>query len=219
VWLEKPACTSLEDFEVLRRLSTENQRILHVDYLYLFNPLIHQIKELIQSSEIISFHAVRMNQNHIGASSGFHEQIDLIYDLGVHDLSIFSFLVPQVKRFQFKHQIDSKNHVLILFGRLDQIDVRIELSWKHTHKVRQLLITLLNGIIIEFTLDDQGCEVLNVFEIGGIEQIQYQQQFDSLKQSLLHFYLNISKMDDDQTLLDVASDVHKAIQIGFRLNM
>ncbi len=135
VWLEKPACTNMKDFESLNDLATQYQCILHIDYLYIFNPLIHTIKKLIKGEKIISFHSIRTNQNHIGASSGLGNTLDLMYDLGVHDLSILKYICDHLEMIDIQMNIKSNFNMLDLeilklnLENASKIDIKIHLNW------------------------------------------------------------------------------------------
>jgi predicted dehydrogenase len=226
VWLEKPACTNLKDFERLNHLATQYQCILHVDYLYIFNPLIHTIKKLIKDEKIISFHSIRTNQNHIGASSGLGDTLDLIYDLGVHDLSILKYICDDLEMIDIQINIKSNlNMVDLEILKLNlkndsEIDIKIHLNWQGLHKTRSIKINTDRKELI-LTLDSCHKEMLLVKDLDQEIDHEFKKvdvlsldvlSLDVLSLSINAFYEQIKSNTQDQMILKIASAIHQSIE-------
>jgi hypothetical protein len=224
IWLEKPACTNLEDFEILKKLAEKNNCILHIDYLYLFNPFIHLIKDLIKDEQLISFHSIRTNQNHVGASSGLGHSLDLIYDLGVHDLSILQYICHDLNMIPLQMKIQSRENIVDLeMLKLDldhnlKIDIKIHLNWQGLQKNRTIKICTDRKELI-FTLDSFYQELLllkdlhqeTYQEIVHIDVMNDSKNMDILGLSIEVFYQQIRTNTQNQMILDVTSMIHRNI--------
>ena len=88
VLVEKPLAATVEKCEQMIALAEERDRILMVGHLFLFNPGIRHIKEMLDASkvgQVISIHATRTNLGPV------RTDVNALWDLGTHDLSIFRY--------------------------------------------------------------------------------------------------------------------------------
>ncbi len=95
VLLEKPLADSVREAELLVRRAGEARRILMVDHTYLFSPAVHKIKELVdrgEFGEIFYIDSVRINLGQ------FQSDINVLWDLAPHDLSIIDYLLGRMPR-------------------------------------------------------------------------------------------------------------------------
>ena len=96
LWLEKPCGVARHELEALIKRSQHAQRALHLGYLHLHHPHISQFvtqaRALKRDSQPLHFQAWRENDCPHGASSG--KRLDVLYDLGVHDLSLLKLIAP-----------------------------------------------------------------------------------------------------------------------------
>src|SRR4030042_1993437 len=91
VWLEKPMTEKVEQAEDLTELAEKNRRILHVDHTFVYTGAVRKIKELIDKGELgnlIYYDSTRVN---LGL---FQQDVDVIWDLAAHDLSIIDYVIP-----------------------------------------------------------------------------------------------------------------------------
>jgi len=94
VWLEKPMTENVEQGESLISLANEQGRVLLVDHTFVYTGAVRKIKELIDRDELgdlIYYDSTRAN---LGL---FQQDVDVIWDLAPHDLSIMDFLMPYKK--------------------------------------------------------------------------------------------------------------------------
>jgi predicted dehydrogenase len=92
VLVEKPLSISSAEAAELVRIAEENDRILAVDHTFLFTGAVRKIKEIVASDDlgrIIYIDSVRIN---LGM---FQHDVNVIYDLAPHDLSIVCYLIDQ----------------------------------------------------------------------------------------------------------------------------
>ena len=92
IFVEKPMTFSVEEAELLVALAKKNNRILMVDHTFLFTGAVKKIKELVDCKSVGDFYyydSVRIN---LGL---FQHDVNVIWDLAPHDLSILMYLVDK----------------------------------------------------------------------------------------------------------------------------
>ena len=90
VMIEKPIAGSSEQALDLIERAERNKRVLMVDHTFIYTSAVRKIRDLIDSGEIgdiLYFDSVRVN---LGL---FQRDINVIWDLAPHDLSIMDFLL------------------------------------------------------------------------------------------------------------------------------
>jgi predicted dehydrogenase len=91
VLVEKPLTPSAADGEKLASLALESGLILMCDHTYCYTPAVQRIRELIRSRAIgdVQFiDSVRINLGLV------QPDVDVLWDLAPHDLSILDFVLP-----------------------------------------------------------------------------------------------------------------------------
>ncbi|BCL61017.1 oxidoreductase [Desulfomarina profundi] len=89
VLIEKPICQTAEQGEKLVRLAEQHAVQLMCDHTFCYTGAVRKIKEYIESGElgqILYYDSVRVN---LGL---FQSDVNVIWDLAVHDLAIVDFL-------------------------------------------------------------------------------------------------------------------------------
>lgn len=95
VLIEKPMTRTVAESEELIAIAEKRGLVLMVDHTFIYTGAVRKIKELIDVGELGSLYyydSVRVN---LGL---FQHDIDVLWDLAPHDLSILTFLVPQAPR-------------------------------------------------------------------------------------------------------------------------
>ena len=90
VMIEKPLADSAENALALVDLARRVNRVLMVDHTFIYTSAVRKIRELIDSGElgdVLYFDSVRIN---LGL---FQKDINVIWDLAPHDLSIMDYLL------------------------------------------------------------------------------------------------------------------------------
>ena len=91
VWLEKPMTETVAQAEALIELAQKKQKVLLVDHTFVYTGAVRKIKELIDQGELgelIYYDSTRVN---LGL---FQQDVNVIWDLAPHDISIMDFLMP-----------------------------------------------------------------------------------------------------------------------------
>lgn len=92
VLIEKPLASSVPEGEALVALASEHNLQLMCDHTFCYTGAVRKIKEIIQSEvlgELLYFDSVRIN---LGL---FQKDINVVWDLAPHDLSILDYLVDK----------------------------------------------------------------------------------------------------------------------------
>ncbi len=91
IWVEKPfTSTSAQAEELIELAENKNLRIF-VDHTFIYNGAVRKMKELVDNGElgnILYFDSERIN---LGL---FQRDINAVWDLAPHDLSIMNFILP-----------------------------------------------------------------------------------------------------------------------------
>ncbi|MBC8478261.1 MAG: Gfo/Idh/MocA family oxidoreductase [Candidatus Delongbacteria bacterium] len=92
VLIEKPMTTTSEQAEKLIALADANKLSLHVDHTFIYTGAVRKMRDIIQSGELGAiryYDSVRVN---LGL---FQHDINVIWDLAPHDISIMSYLLEE----------------------------------------------------------------------------------------------------------------------------
>jgi predicted dehydrogenase len=91
IWVEKPfTSTSAQAEEIISIADRKNLKIF-VDHTFIYNGAVRKMKELVESDElgnVIYFDSERIN---LGL---FQKDVNVIWDLAPHDLSIMNYILP-----------------------------------------------------------------------------------------------------------------------------
>jgi predicted dehydrogenase len=91
VLVEKPLTPSIAEGEKLAALARRSELVLMCDHTYCYTPAVQRIRELIQDGQIgdVQFiDSVRINLGLV------QPDVDVLWDLAPHDLSIMDFVLP-----------------------------------------------------------------------------------------------------------------------------
>ena len=91
VLVEKPITRTVKEAEELIQLAKSRQVVLMVDHTFVYTGAVRRMKEIIEAQELgelYYFDSVRVN---LGL---FQHDIDVIWDLAPHDVSILTYLIP-----------------------------------------------------------------------------------------------------------------------------
>ncbi len=92
VLIEKPIAASSQEAQQLIELARRQNLVLMVGHTFEYHPAIETIKALIESGELGKIHYINSIRGNFGI---FRPDINVIWDLATHDLSIFRYLLNQ----------------------------------------------------------------------------------------------------------------------------
>jgi predicted dehydrogenase len=180
VWLEKPMTEKVEQAEELIELAEKNRRVLHVDHTFVYTGAVRKIRELIDKGELgdlIYYDSTRVN---LGL---FQQDVDVIWDLAPHDISIMDYLMPfkkvAVSATGSKYYgNDMVPKALLTIYMENNIVGHINVSWVSPVKIRQ---TLIGGTAKMILYDDnQPSEKIKVYD-KGVQLVETKEELYHLK--------------------------------------
>jgi predicted dehydrogenase len=92
VLVEKPLTSALSEAVKLSDLAEQLGLVLMCDHTYCYTPAVRRIRELIRSGEIGEIQYVDSVRINLGL---VQPDIDVLWDLAPHDLSILDFVLPE----------------------------------------------------------------------------------------------------------------------------
>jgi predicted dehydrogenase len=142
VLLEKPMTTSVREAEELVRLARLQQRTLMVDHTYLYSPPIQKIKQLIDAGELGDIYYLDSVRINLGL---FQKDVNVLWDLAPHDLSIADFLLGRLPRSvaAMGSSHTGADHEDVAYLNLDfggNLLASFHVNWLSPVKIRHLLI-------------------------------------------------------------------------------
>lgn len=95
VLIEKPLAATVQEARGLIDAAERAGRVLMVDHTYLFSPSVRKIKEVIENDGLGELHYVDSVRINLGL---FQSDVNVIWDLAPHDLSIVDTILGQPAR-------------------------------------------------------------------------------------------------------------------------
>src|SRR4030095_2141614 len=92
VLVEKPITRTVEEAEELIGLAKKRDLILMVDHTFIYTGPVRRMKEIIDAGELGELYYLDSVRVNLGL---FQHDIDVIWDLAPHDVSILTYLIPE----------------------------------------------------------------------------------------------------------------------------
>jgi predicted dehydrogenase len=166
VFIEKPMTCTVAESEKLVEMAAKRDRVLMVDHTFIYTGAVRKIKEIIDAGELGDLYycdAVRVN---LGL---FQYDIDVLWDLASHDLSILTYLVPQMPKFVSATGADHTGRGIVDVAYMtlhynNNFIAHFHVNWLSPVKVRQ---NLIGGSRRMLVYDDmQPSEKVRVYDRG-----------------------------------------------------
>jgi predicted dehydrogenase len=166
VLVEKPLSIAPGDGARLVEEAERRRRILMVDHTFVYTGAVRRIHDLIMSGElgqIFYYDSVRVN---LGL---FQHDVNVIWDLAVHDLSIIDYVLPQrpvavsaTGISHFSGQPENMAYLTLFFD--GPLIAHMHVNWLSPVKVRRTLIGGSRNMIVYDDLEPS--EKLKVYDRG-----------------------------------------------------
>jgi predicted dehydrogenase len=142
ILVEKPLCQSSAECLILEQEAARRNLTLMVGHVFLFNPSILKVKEIIQSGTLGEVFYLEAHRTNLGP---VRQDVNAIWDLTSHDISIFNFLLdayPLDASAVGSKALDGKveDTTFVTFRYPDSILAHAHASWLNPKKVRQITI-------------------------------------------------------------------------------
>jgi predicted dehydrogenase len=166
VLVEKPLAATSEQAQLLIDKAAASRLVLMVDHTFVYTDAVRKMRELIATGalgQIYYYDAVRVN---LGL---FQHDVNVIWDLAIHDLSIMDYVLPAkpiaISATGISHVPGQPENVayITLFFANTQI-AHVHVNWLTPVKVRHTLIGGSEKMILYDDLDPS--EKLKVYDKG-----------------------------------------------------
>lgn len=141
IWVEKPFTSSSKEAEELINIAEQKNLKIFVDHTFIYTGAVRKIKEIIDRGdlgEILYYDSVRVN---LGL---FQNDVNVIWDLGAHDISILNYLIKKKIKEVSAHGIANYyNHENIAHINLyyeNNCFAHFHVNWTSPVKIRNILI-------------------------------------------------------------------------------
>jgi predicted dehydrogenase len=142
ILVEKPLSTSVEQTKELILIAAANKLILMVDHIFLYNPVVRQLKKYITPDFLGKINYIDATRINLGI---YQNDINVLWDLACHDISIINFLteekpqsVSAIGRINPAFGVEDIAY-LFLYYRSGLL-VQINSSWASPVKMRKMII-------------------------------------------------------------------------------
>jgi predicted dehydrogenase len=167
VLVEKPFVLGVEEGEELVELAEKLGRMLMVGHVFLYNPGIRKLKEYMSGpdnlGDVYYLYAARTNLGPI------RQDVNVIWDLAPHDISIFSYLLGRKPLYvnavgsRFLHN-GLEDVAFITLTYPGGVVGHIHVSWANPHRVRQIAVVGSRKRLVFDDLDT--LEKVRIYEKG-----------------------------------------------------
>jgi predicted dehydrogenase len=164
--VEKPLTATAGEAEELIELAERNQRTLMVDHTFVYTGAVRKMKEIVTSGELgdlLYFDSVRIN---LGL---FQKDINVLWDLAPHDLSIMDFLIERqpdavsaIGSCHIEQGIENIAYLMMHFA--DDFIAHFHFNWLAPVKIRRTMIAGSRKMIL---YDDiEPTEKVRIYDKG-----------------------------------------------------
>jgi predicted dehydrogenase len=166
VWVEKPLALNASQASRLVEQADRVDKRLIVDHTFAYTPAVRKIRELVTSDalgQIYYYDSVRVN---LGL---FQHDVDVIWDLAVHDLSIIDYVLPErpvaVSATGMAHVPGEPENIAYITLFFDSsLIAHVHVNWLAPVKVRRALIGGNRKMIVYDDLETS--EKVKVYDKG-----------------------------------------------------
>lgn len=215
VLLEKPMVSTSEEAEILINLAEQKGKVLMIDHTFLYTGAVQKIKSLIDEDAIGKLQYIDSTRINLGL---FQPDVNVLWDLAPHDISILNFLVQEkphsVQATGISHTNNGiENIAYLTVNYQSDIIAHFNCSWTSPVKIRKFLIGGDKKMIL---FDDtEPTEKIRVYDTS---YHYVEKRDDEAKRKVLVDYrvgdIHIPKVPMKEALAGVANDFASAILHG-----
>ena len=177
ILVEKPLANSSDECSRLIDIARRRNLVLQVDHTFPFTGAIKKIKSLLQSKslgKLLYYDSVRIN---LGL---FQNDVNVIGDLAIHDISILDFLIGEDPNFVvangMAHNSEQKENIAYVTLLYDKNFIaNIHVNWLSPIKIRKILIGCDKKMIVYDDLE--LVEKVKIYDKGILSQKDSEQAY------------------------------------------
>ncbi len=148
ILVEKPISLSSTDVIKLQKISKKNKKLIFVDYPFLFSGSINYIKKIIQNKRYGKLLEIESYRE----QAPIRKDVNVVWDLAVHDISILSYLLRQNPKNMKSLKINTVNtpkadtaYINLVYK--NKLNVFIKNSWISPTKIRIMKFKFKKAIV------------------------------------------------------------------------
>ena len=206
VFVEKPFGLDFDRCQYLCRLAAEKNKYIVVGHVFLFNASIIALKKIIQSGDLGEVLHLEGHRTNLGP---VRKDVNAVWDLTSHDLSIFDFLLddlPAEVSCLGSCKLDSKNEdtSYTSFRYKSGVLAHAHASWLNPRKVRQITVVGSKKMAL---WDDLNLEhPITIYDSSiGLGQTYYSDSFASYRLSYKRGDVTMPSIPANEPLLEEIS--------------
>lgn len=209
VLIEKPMTGSVKEAESLINEAVKRKLTLMVDHTYLYTSAVQRMKDLIDDNTVGKLQYFDSTRINLGL---FQPDINVLWDLAPHDISILNYLVKEkpvsVNATGISHTHNAiENIAYMTVNYQSDFIAHFNCSWTSPVKVRQTLIAGDKKMLLFNDLE--ATEKVKIYDTG------FSHQTDEEKEEILVDYrtgdIYIPKLSEQEALFSVAKDFVESI--------
>ena len=215
VLVEKPLSFSSHEAAQLIELARAKNLVLMVDHTFIYTGAVKKIRELVASGDLgdfLYYDSVRVN---LGL---FQHDVNVLWDLAVHDLSILDFILPErataVSATGMAHVPGKpENMAYMTLYFTSNVIAHIHVNWLSPVKVRQ---TLIGGSKKMIVYDDlMPSEKIKIYDRGiSLQQNSRPEDVYKLLVSYRTGDMWAPKLDETEALKAEAAEFARCVTTG-----
>jgi predicted dehydrogenase len=165
--VEKPLTTNSQDAEELIELADSRGLTLMVGHTFEYNSAVRALKDLIHNGDLGEVHYVDAVRVNLGL---FQPDLDVIWDLAPHDVSILLYLLDSTPVMVSATGADcvfrGKNDIAYMNLEFPDIMAHIRISWLDPCKVRRITVVGSQKMVV---YDDvENLEKIKIYDKGVV---------------------------------------------------
>jgi len=210
VLIEKPMTASVAEADELIELAASKGLTLMVDHTFLYTGAVAKMKELIDNKEIGTPRYFDSSRINLGL---FQPDVNVIWDLAPHDLSILTYLVDQkpasINATGISHTKNNIENIAYMTVNYDSDFIaHFNVSWTSPVKVRQ---TLIGGDLKMIVYNDlEPSEKIRVYDTG-YDHKKVEEYENKIMVDYRTGDVYLPKLGTQEALLGVANDFVQSI--------
>lgn len=211
VLVEKPMTSTSAEAEELIKISDEKGLTLMVDHTFLYTGAVQKMKSLVESGELGDVNYFDSTRINLGL---FQADINVLWDLAPHDISILSYVLQQkpvsVQATGISHTKNDLENIAYLTLKFDSDTIaHFNCSWSSPVKIRSILVGGSNKMLVYN--DMEPSEKVKIYDHGyNVKTLE--------KNKILADYrigdISIPKLVTMEALAGVAEDFISSITNG-----
>lgn len=167
VLVEKPLTANVAEAEELVLLAQEQRRILMVGHTFEYSPAVNELRKLVQSGDLGRIYCIEAERVNLGL---FRNDINVIWDLAPHDISILLYILGQKpRRIKVQAHAHLQSHIHDIahldLGFANSMTAHIHVSWLHPNKIRR--VTVIGDARMAVYDDTNPAEMIKIYNKGA----------------------------------------------------